>query len=97
MPTYEAGSILTFGAIGTKSITSTLSINHICGFLIKLFKEGHQVSLINVTRSGIAFLLSEKLPISENPRIKSFFSFFFFGKDTHVFPGILLLGIFVKF
>ena len=80
MPTYEAGSILTFGAIGTKSITSTLSINHICDFLIKLFKEGHQVSFINVTRSGIAFLLSEKLPISEEPRIKRFFRFSFLEK-----------------
>ena len=69
---------------GRKINQSSLSITHICSFLIYLFKQGHQVSYLNVVRSGLSFFLSQLLEIGEDPRIKRLFRFFW--KRRPAFP-----------
>ena len=53
-----------------------LSINHICEFLIFLFKNGHKTAYLNVARSSLSFFLSLILEIGEDPRVKRLFRFF---------------------
>ena len=62
--------------MGKQIYKSSLSINHVCSFLISLFKQGHQVSFLNVARSGLSFLLSQFFEIGEDPRVKRLFRFF---------------------
>ena len=55
---------------------STLSINHVCSFLVYLFQSGHQVSYLNVTRSGLSFFLSHLFIVGDDYRIKRLFRYF---------------------
>ena len=53
-----------------------------------LFHQGHQVSYLNVVRSGLSFFLSQLFPIGEDFRVKRLFRFFW--KRRPVFPRYLV-------
>ena len=65
-----------------------MSINHICNFLIYLFKLGHQVSYINVARSSLSFFLQSFFDVGEDHRIKRLFRFFWRKRPS--FPRYLI-------
>ena len=68
---------------------SQISIEIICDYLNKLFKEDYTTSALNVTRSAISFFLNHKIDVGSNVLINKLFKYFWKARP---FPRYLVTG-----